>query len=155
MKRRPASTMGFGVALVLAVFSFWATACETSDDDAVVVDEVSAADGTDLNVDTDEVSEAIEPTPEAILPGTTLRLITHDSFSVSDGLFDNFTLETGIDVDVVKAGDAGELVSRAILTAGQPEADVMYGVDNTFLQRALDAEIFIPYTSPALSRVPD
>ena len=84
-----------------------------------------------------------------------MRLITHDSFSVSDGLFDHFTLETGIDVEVVNAGDAGELVSRAVLTAGQPEADVLYGVDNTFLQRALDAGIFRRYSSPGLSSVPD
>jgi len=94
-------------------------------------------------------------TPEAVEPGTTVRLLTHDSFSVSDGLFDNFTLETGIDVEVVNAGDAGELVSRAILTAGQPEADVLFGVDNTFLQRALDADIFTAYKSSGLASVPD
>lgn len=145
-----------GLAFVLAV-SFSASSCGGAEDDATAVEDGLATDGSDGTGDitTDEASDTAEPTPEAVLPGTTLRLITHDSFSVSDGLFDNFTLATGIDVDVLKAGDAGELVSRAILTAGQPEADVMYGVDNTFLQRALDAEIFIPYTSPALSNIPD
>ena len=37
------------------------------------------------------------------------------------------------------AGDAGTMVSKAVLTAGNPEGDVMYGVDNTFLSRAVDA----------------
>ena len=87
--------------------------------------------------------------------GTTIRLVTHDSFTVTDGLLDQFTAATGITVDVVSSGDAGELVSKAILTAGQPEADVLFGIDNTFLQRGLDAGLFEAYASPALADVPD
>jgi len=131
----------------------------SSDDDttADASDETDAASNTaDADTaDAEEVAPETAETPEAVEPDTTVRLLTHDSFSVSDGLFDNFTLETGIDVEVVNAGDAGELVSRAILTAGQPEADVLFGVDNTFLQRALDANIFAVYESPALADVPD
>jgi thiamine transport system substrate-binding protein len=87
--------------------------------------------------------------------GVTVRLVTHDSFLVSDGLFDRFTAATGIRVEVLSAGDAGEVVARAILTSGQPEGDVLYGIDNTFLQRGLDADLFDPYRSPALDDVPD
>ena len=47
------------------------------------------------------------------------------------------------------------MVSEAILTAGNPLGDVMFGVDNTFLARALDAELFEPYESPNLANVPD
>ena len=85
----------------------------------------------------------------------TLTLVTHDSFAVSDGIFEQFTAETGITVEVVSAGDAGELVARAVLTAGQPEGDVLFGVDNTFLQRALDADVFEVYRSEFLASVPD
>ena len=35
----------------------------------------------------------------------------------------------------VVAGDTGTMVSKAVLTAGNPEGDVMFGVDNTFLSR--------------------
>ena len=91
----------------------------------------------------------------AALDGVTVRLVTHDSFLVSDGLFETFTEQTGIEVDVVKGGDAGEIVSRAILTAGDPEGDVLFGIDNTFLQRGLDADVFDAYESPALEVVPD
>lgn len=93
--------------------------------------------------------------PVAIEPGATVRLLTHDSFSIGDDVFDAFTLETGIDVEVINGGDAGELVARAVLSADDPEGDVLFGVDNTFLQRALDAGIFEAHESPGLDVVPD
>ncbi|MCP3990598.1 MAG: thiamine ABC transporter substrate-binding protein [Actinomycetia bacterium] len=89
------------------------------------------------------------------LEGVTVRLVTHDSFVVSDGILEAFTDQTGIEVDVIQGGDAGEVVSRSILTAGQPEADVLFGIDNTFLQRGLDADLFVAYESPLLSTVDD
>jgi len=46
------------------------------------------------------------------------------------------------------------MLNQAILTKDQPVADVLFGVDDTFLTRALDAGIFVPYTSPELSAVP-
>ncbi len=102
-----------------------------------------------------DTSEIAAPDREAVPAGTTVRLLTHDSFTVSDGLFNTFTNETGIEVEVVQAGDAGELVSRALFNAGEPEADVLFGIDTTFLQRGLDGDIFRPYQSPGLESVPD
>ncbi len=79
----------------------------------------------------------------------TLSLLTHDSFLVSEGILDTFRLETGVDVEVLQAGDAGAMVNQAILTKDNPLADVLFGVDNTFLGRATDAGIFDPYRSDA------
>jgi thiamine transport system substrate-binding protein len=56
---------------------------------------------------------------------------------------------------VLQSGDAGTMLSQAILTKDAPIADVMYGVDNTFLSRALDEDIFVEYESPLLDAVPD
>ena len=81
----------------------------------------------------------------------TLTLLAHDSFTPSEGIFDAFTAETGITVNVVRSGDAGELVSKAALTAGNPEGDVLWGVDNTLLSRALDADMFESYQTPNLA----
>ena len=39
--------------------------------------------------------------------GDTVRLLTHDSFLLSDGVLDAFTEETGIEVEVIQGGDAG------------------------------------------------
>ena len=77
----------------------------------------------------------------------TLTLLAHDSFTPSEGIFDQFTTETGIRVEVVRSGDAGTLVTKAVLSAGNPEADVLWGVDNTLLSRALEADVFLPYVS--------
>jgi thiamine transport system substrate-binding protein len=84
----------------------------------------------------------------------TIKLMTHDFFATSNGLLDSFTRRTGITVKVIKSGDAGRAVNQAILTKDHPLADAFYGIDNTFLSRALDAGIFLPYTSPELSQVP-
>lgn len=86
---------------------------------------------------------------------TTVRLLTHDSFNVSDDVLAAFTKRTGIEVEILRAGDAGTMVNQAILTKDNPVADVLFGVDNTFLTRALDAGIFEPYRSPALDTVPE
>jgi thiamine transport system substrate-binding protein len=77
----------------------------------------------------------------------TLTLLAHDSFTPSEGILDEFTAESGVRVEVVRSGDAGTLVTKAILAAGNPEADVLWGVDNTLLSRALGADVFVPHLS--------
>ncbi len=86
---------------------------------------------------------------------SSITLITHDSFAISPETLEAFTAETGIVVEQLASGDAGQMVSEAILTAGNPIGDVMFGIDNTFLQRGLDAGIFTSYESPNLVNVPD
>jgi len=84
-----------------------------------------------------------------------VRLMTHDSFSVSEELLQAFEKEHNITVELIPAGDTGAALSQAILSKGSPLADVFFGVDNTFLGRALQAGIFEPYNSPALQKIPD
>ena len=78
-----------------------------------------------------------------------LILVAYESFTPPEGAFDAFTEATGIEVEVALGGDAGELVAKAGLTAGNPEGDVLWGVDNALLSRALDETIFDPYVSTA------
>ena len=84
----------------------------------------------------------------------TLTLMTHDSFYLPDSAIEAFEAEYGVDLQLLPAGDAGSMVNQAILTADRPLADVLYGVDSTFLSRALGADIFEPYESAALAQVP-
>lgn len=86
-------------------------------------------------------------------PSVTLRLLTHDSFAVSDDVLAAFTDETGIEVELVQGGDAGSVVNQAILTNGNPQADVLFGIDSTFLSRALDEDLFVPYEAADLDQV--
>ncbi|MFZ9516934.1 MAG: thiamine ABC transporter substrate-binding protein, partial [Ilumatobacteraceae bacterium] len=81
----------------------------------------------------------------------TLTLLAYDSFTPSPNIFDEFTAQTGINVEVSLGGDAGELVTKAGLTSGNPEADVLWGVDNTLLSRAISKDIFTPYATKNLA----
>jgi thiamine transport system substrate-binding protein len=56
-------------------------------------------------------------------------------------------------VTFLKSGDTGEVLNKAILSKDNPLADVLYGVDNTFLSRALDNDLTEVYSSPALDDV--
>lgn len=83
-----------------------------------------------------------------------VRVLTHSSFDLPAGLLERFTEQSGYRVELLPAGDAGEVVNRAILTSGRPLADVLFGVDGSLLQRAADADVFEPYESPLLQEVP-
>jgi thiamine transport system substrate-binding protein len=78
-----------------------------------------------------------------------VTLVAYDSFVLPDGAFDAFTRATGIRVEIALGGDAGELAAKAALTSGNPEGDVLWGVDNTLLSRLTDARSFDPYVSSA------
>jgi thiamine transport system substrate-binding protein len=80
-------------------------------------------------------------------------LVTHDSFAISDEVKRAFEDESGLTLRILKAGDAGEIVTRALLTAGNPEGDVLFGIDDNLLARALAGDVFEPYESPALGEV--
>ncbi len=84
---------------------------------------------------------------------TTLTVIAHDSFNVTEDVLNAFTEETGIALEILRLGDAGSLVNQSILSSENPLGDVLYGVDNTFLGRALDNDLFVPYESPLLEMV--
>jgi thiamine transport system substrate-binding protein len=98
----------------------------------------------------DDSTAAPQPrAPEAV----TITVLTHDSFAAEDSLLEAFTDRTGITIELLTAGDTGQMISQSILTAGDPLGDVMFGVDNTFLQRALDAALFEPYEAAGLANV--
>jgi len=91
-------------------------------------------------------------------PVSGVTLVTYDSFPEADTSLNEalgrFTADTGIDVDILVAGDTGTMLAKAALTAGNPEGDVMWGIDNTFLSRAVEEEIFEPYQASGLENVP-
>ena len=85
----------------------------------------------------------------------TLTVMTHDSFAVSEEVIAAFEQANNVRVVFLASGDTGAALSKAILSKDAPLADVFYGVDNTFLSRALEADIFEPYQSPLLADIPD
>ncbi len=84
---------------------------------------------------------------------TEVVLITHDSFAASKPVLEAFEAESGLTLKVLQAGDAGLALNRALLTKDAPEGDVLFGVDDSLLSRALEEDLLEDYTSPALSSV--
>ncbi|MBZ0294560.1 MAG: thiamine ABC transporter substrate-binding protein [Anaerolineae bacterium] len=84
-----------------------------------------------------------------------LTLVTHDSFNVSEEVLNQFEAETGIQVEILRSGDAGLMINQSILSKDNPLGDVIFGIDNTFLSRTLENDLFVPYESPALENIPD
>lgn len=84
-----------------------------------------------------------------------LTLMTHDSFAISEEVIQEFEAANNVTVELLPSGDAGAALNQAILAKDNPLADLFFGVDNTFMSRALEADIFEPYESPALAAIRD
>jgi thiamine transport system substrate-binding protein len=99
----------------------------------------SACSSSSSNTSADSTTARNDATP------TEITLLAYDAFTPKDGIFDAFTAATGATVKVVTGGDSGVLISKAILTAGTPEGDVLWGLDNTMLSRAQKADVLTSY----------
>lgn len=98
------------------------------------------------------LSACAQPTPAGPVE---LRVLTHDSFAASEEVIRAFEQENNVKLTFLPSGDTGSALNQAILTKNAPLADVFYGVDNTFLSRALGEDIFEPYNSPLLAQIDD
>ena len=85
----------------------------------------------------------------------TITVMTHDSFAISEDVIKAFEADNNAKVSFIQSGDAGSMLNQAVLTKDAPIADVIFGVDNTFLFRALDADVFEAHPSPALNDIAD
>ena len=139
MRTRPiiASALAFGlIAAACASDSSNSADAPTASELPTTESAPPAADPTDSELTTDQPVE----------PFTTITLVTYDSFPQADtsinAALDAFTEQTSIGVELLVAGDTGTMLSKAALTVGNPEGDVMWGIDNTFLSRALNDGIF-------------
>jgi thiamine transport system substrate-binding protein len=141
--------MPIRLAPVLAIVTLFVAACGV---------EPEAGETTSTPTTSATTTSSTEPSTTTTEPGLdTVTLLSHDSFAaaVSDETFATFTAETGLEVRVLGVGDAGTMVNQAILSKDNPLADLLFGVDDTFLYRALNEGIFVPYESPGLGEVPD
>ncbi len=105
---------------------------------------VAAACGTD-----DAVA------PEGASDADRVVLVTYDSFALPEDAAAEFTEQTGAEIEVVAAGDSGTMLTRALLAAGSPEGDVIFGIDNTLAGRALSEDLLEAFEPDGLDRVPE
>lgn len=82
-----------------------------------------------------------------------LRVLTHSSFAVPKPLLAQFEKQAGVKLRITKAGDAGEMLNKLILTRANPIADVVFGIDNALAPKALAADVLAPSAAAAATRV--
>jgi thiamine transport system substrate-binding protein len=118
---------------------------------------VACGTGGQPNGTADEATEVAVATEQSDGSGERrqLRLVTHESFTASEEVIAAFEEAHNAELVLVPLGDTGAMVNQSILSVNNPLGDVMFGVDNTFLTRALEADIFVPYESPNLANVPE
>jgi len=135
------------ITVILSVFLFLLSACAPQATFVPTSGPPAAA----------TVAPTNEPSTTAVQPteSQTLTVMTHDSFAVSEDVVKAFETANNAKVTFIQSGDAGAALNKAILTKDAPLADVFYGVDNTFLSRALNGGIYEPYASPELANIPD
>jgi thiamine transport system substrate-binding protein len=85
---------------------------------------------------------------------TELRVLTHSSFGLPKPLLAQFEKQAGIKLRISKAGDAGEMLNKLILTQKAPIADVVFGIDNSLAAKAIAADVLDAYSGPASQRAP-
>lgn len=83
---------------------------------------------------------------------TTVRILTYDIAAFSQSMLDEFTNNTGYEVELIRADDAGGILEQMLQTQGAPQSDLAVGLDNTYLQTALDFCLLQPHSTapPAL-----
>ncbi|MDA9828183.1 thiamine ABC transporter substrate-binding protein [Candidatus Poseidoniaceae archaeon] len=76
----------------------------------------------------------------------TLKILTYDIFQgYSNELIEQFVNQTGIQVEVIRTDDAGGILDQMMLTQMAPQADLMLGLDNTYLPTALENCLLIEH----------
>ena len=89
---------------------------------------------------------------------TTLTVYCYDSFSSEWGagpiIAQSFTEATGIEVEFYAPGDALTVLNQLIFEKDNPRADVVVGLDDSMLSRALEEGILQAYRPSGLDRIP-
>ena len=149
------ATTSAGTAVAGTVTSVSAAATTTeAAPSAVVSTTVSASAGATTPASASATADAGATTGAAPGPNGTLTIMSHDNLVLSKDVVSKFEQANGVTLQFLKAGDAGAALNKAILAKNNPLADVFFGVDNTFFSRAIDADIFDPYSPAALKDVP-
>ena len=80
-----------------------------------------------------------------------LRILTYDIAAFSDEMLAEFTNQTGYEIEMIRTDDSGGILEQLLQTQQAQQADLAIGLDNTYLQTALNFCLFKP-TKPT-SRV--
>lgn len=77
----------------------------------------------------------------------TLTIVTYDIIALSDEVLQEFTNSTGYQIEMIRTDDAGGILEQLLLTKEAPQADLALGLDNTYLQTALENCLLAPHSA--------
>ena len=87
-----------------------------------------------------------------------LVIYAYDSFEswgLANATIPKFEKEYGVKVELVTLGDAGSVLNRLILEKDNPRADIVIGIDNNLLYKAIEADVLEPYKPKNIDAVPE
>lgn len=70
-----------------------------------------------------------------------LTIVTYDIIAITDDVLNEFTNQTGVQVEMIRTDDAGGILEHLLLTKDNPQADLALGLDNTYLQTAFQFDL--------------
>lgn len=85
----------------------------------------------------DEAGECVVLEPGRT-PDETLRILTYDIAAFSDEMLTEFTNQTGFEIEMIRTDDSGGILEQLLQTQQAQQADLAIGLDNTYLQTALN-----------------
>ncbi|WP_151526458.1 thiamine ABC transporter substrate-binding protein [Serinicoccus kebangsaanensis] len=144
--RRTTTALTLAIAAGLTLTSCTLTGGGDDEPSASESADTSGAEGStdDGAGDGGDEQEETAAAPAPADTGTVV-LTAHDSFTLPDELIAAFEADTGYELEIQLAGDAGQMANQIVLTAGNPTADVVFGVDTTFASRVVMAEALEAY----------
>jgi len=84
-----------------------------------------------------------------------LVVLSHESFDIDRELLATFEDEYNATVEIRQGGDANEVVNRVLLNAGNPEGDVLFGIDNLTFPRTQGEGLFEDYSAVRREQIPE
>ena len=80
-----------------------------------------------------------------------LVIITYDVLALTDDMIQQFENESGLSVTLVKLDDAGSILDYLIQNEGTENIDLAIGLDNTYLQTAINRGVLTEHQANILS----
>lgn len=102
------------------------------------------------------ISIALVSCGDSETPGSDkLVIYTYDAFpeTLENAIVDHMQEDYAVSVTLERLQDTGGLYNELLLTRGEGAADLAVGLDNTYIGRALEADLFQPYTPVGLDTI--
>ena len=74
-----------------------------------------------------------------------LVIVTYDVYGLTEEMLSNFENQTGYNITMTKLDDAGSVLDHLLQYKGAQVSDLAIGLDNTYLQTAIDNNVLWPH----------